>query len=445
MGEKTEYVSRVNPKDVLFGRGSGPNDHEGNIEFRNTVALRKEEYMSTNNRQAKAKIALEIVQTVYAANGRFLKKVELKELEELGLSNTDEVYRVLVGDPVMEKAKQALRQNRERQDRNSAASILPVEVSNTQSESSLPPHILEPIPVHHEEHLRLPLSDMNPGPLDENDFNTYSQRLVNHDGRTLARGMPSNGSFDIDNIDIVNTPSTVNTPVSRRGSTRRIGSVGGMSGMSQLTLTLSGMSVTGNSVADSIGTIEYNSTDLANLDSTNGLSNMSLSSSVFNNNTHGRKRSEDSLYNASMRNDSFRKVEANQGAFAANNLGTDQNQMWNDLHEQPLNVSMGPPRNRPMGTVNNRLNSMIRQELMSNNKNDSRRSFGSNTHMSNSGMSGGILSQGTMTSMMSLQSISERPLFPNSNAQPQSFDDLQDTSQPDDGSQPDEYGRILPH
>lgn len=442
MGEKTEYVSRVNPKDVLFGRGSGPNDHEGNIEFRNTVARRKEEYMSTNNRQAKAKIALEIVQTVYAANGRFLKKVEAKELEELGLSNTDELYRVLVGDPVMEKAKQALRQNRERQDRNSATSILPVEVSNTQSESSpLPPHILEPIPVHPEEHLPLPLSDMNPGPLDENDFNTYSQRLVDHDRRTLARGIPSNGSFDIDNI-IVNTPSTVNTPVSRRGSTRRIGSLSGMSGMSDLMDSIRGMSVTGDSVADSIGTIEYNSTDLANLDSTNGLSNMSLSSSVFNNNTRGRRRSQDSLINSSMRNDSFRRVEANQGALAANNLQTDQNQMWNDLHEQPLNVSMGPPRNRPMG---NRVTSMIRQDLMSNNKNDSRRSFGSNTHMSNSGMSGGILSQGTMTSMMSLQSISERPLFPNSNAQPQSFDDLQDTSQPDDGSQPDEYGRILPH
>merc|ERR1712100_585908 len=99
--------------------------------------------------------------------------------------------------------------------------------------------------------------------------------------------------------------------------------------------------------------------------------------------------------------------------------------MWNDLHEQPLNVSMRPPPNRPMGTgttVNNRVTNMIRQDLMSNNRNDSRRSFGSNTHMSNSGMSGGILSQGTMTSMMSLQSISERPLFSNSNAQPQSFD-----------------------
>jgi hypothetical protein len=127
-----EYITDLYLTDVLFGRGSGPNDHEGNIRFRTYVAERKVEYMATNNRLAKTKIAREIVNLVLNDNGRFLKKLERQESIELGLivpdsdsnnqdnnhnndddDDKDEIcfYEVQDDDTIMEKAKQALRQN----------------------------------------------------------------------------------------------------------------------------------------------------------------------------------------------------------------------------------------------------------------------------------------------------------------------------------------------
>jgi hypothetical protein len=111
-----DYVIAVTPHDVLFGRGSGPNDHEGNITFRDLVAQRKQEYMATNHRQTKAKIAKSIVDQIFAVNGRFLKKLEPDEAASLGYSSGQDVYQVVEDDTVMEKAKQALRQNRNRED-----------------------------------------------------------------------------------------------------------------------------------------------------------------------------------------------------------------------------------------------------------------------------------------------------------------------------------------
>ena len=111
-----KYVTVLNTNDVLFGRGSGPNDHEGNIKFRELVSQRKTEYMATNHRQTKAKIARSIVDTVLTNNGRFLKKVEGEELKRLGLPNGVDAYVMADEDTIMEKAKQALRQNRDKGD-----------------------------------------------------------------------------------------------------------------------------------------------------------------------------------------------------------------------------------------------------------------------------------------------------------------------------------------
>lgn len=97
-----QYVTDLRSADVLFGRGSGPNDHEGNVRFRQLVAERKAEYMATNHRMTKAKIAKDIVNQVFAENGRFLKKIDLPD---------GEVYELADEDTIMEKAKQALRQN----------------------------------------------------------------------------------------------------------------------------------------------------------------------------------------------------------------------------------------------------------------------------------------------------------------------------------------------
>lgn len=118
-----KYVMELRPQDVLFGRGSGPNDHEGNIRFRRLVAERKSEYMATSHRLTKATIAKEIVDQVFAANGRFMKKLEPSELKELGLPEASDVWEIVGDDTVMEKAKQALRQNSQRSKESSISPI----------------------------------------------------------------------------------------------------------------------------------------------------------------------------------------------------------------------------------------------------------------------------------------------------------------------------------
>lgn len=113
----SKYITEINVGDVLFGRGSGPNDHEGNIRFRTYVAERKAEYMATNHRVTKTNIARDIVNLVIADNGRFLKKLEQEEAQDIGLilpdgSNSSVTYyEIQDDDTIMEKAKQALRQN----------------------------------------------------------------------------------------------------------------------------------------------------------------------------------------------------------------------------------------------------------------------------------------------------------------------------------------------
>lgn len=120
-----EVIVHLYPNDVLFGRGSGPNDHEGNIRFRVLIGARKEEYMATNHRQTKAKIARDIVNQVLALNGRFLKKVEPADAKRRGVPKGVDAWTLADDETIMEKAKQALRQHREKPGEKSP-SISPV-------------------------------------------------------------------------------------------------------------------------------------------------------------------------------------------------------------------------------------------------------------------------------------------------------------------------------
>uniref|UniRef100_A0A7S1Z609 DUF6824 domain-containing protein n=1 Tax=Trieres chinensis TaxID=1514140 RepID=A0A7S1Z609_TRICV len=106
-------ILSLNPNDVLCGRGSGPNDHAGNISFRRLILSRKAEYLSTNTRSIKARIAKEIIDHVHELDppGRFLKKIER---ETSNHSGSKEAWSVVSEDVALEKAKQALRQNRDR-------------------------------------------------------------------------------------------------------------------------------------------------------------------------------------------------------------------------------------------------------------------------------------------------------------------------------------------
>jgi len=130
--DRCECVLEVMPDDVLLGRGSGPNDHVGNITFRDLVHGRKVEYLSTNHRQTKAVIAKDIVDQVYQQGGRFLKKLGVVEsakvlpkllatknaMDDSENDRADaanpgpcDVYQIQKHTTVMEKTKQALRQN----------------------------------------------------------------------------------------------------------------------------------------------------------------------------------------------------------------------------------------------------------------------------------------------------------------------------------------------
>jgi hypothetical protein len=120
-----DVIIHLHPNDVLFGRGSGPNDHEGNIRFRLLVNERKGEYLATNHRQTKAKIARDVVNHVLALNGRFLKKVEAADAKFRGIPKGVDAWLLADEEMIMEKAKQALRQQRERGEKSPTSSPVP--------------------------------------------------------------------------------------------------------------------------------------------------------------------------------------------------------------------------------------------------------------------------------------------------------------------------------
>jgi hypothetical protein len=106
--EEKQFVTDINQYDVLTGRGSGPYEQPGNIHFREIVATRKIEYLSLNPRDSKMKnqIAKEIIDKVRSKGGRFLRKIQVTNKDD------GDLYEFVDEDTVMEKAKQALRQNR---------------------------------------------------------------------------------------------------------------------------------------------------------------------------------------------------------------------------------------------------------------------------------------------------------------------------------------------
>jgi len=107
--KECQYITKLSTYDVLCGRGSGPNEQEGNINFRDLVATRKAEYLGINPRDHKNKtrIAREIVDAVRSRGGRFLKRADVENVK-----GRPKPYELADEPAVLEKAKQALRQNR---------------------------------------------------------------------------------------------------------------------------------------------------------------------------------------------------------------------------------------------------------------------------------------------------------------------------------------------
>lgn len=306
MNDVGQYVTVVNPNDVLFGRGSGPNDHEGNIRFRDMVAQRKAEYMATNHRQTKAKIARTIVDSVFACNGRFLKKLEPVEVQKLGFASGMDIYQVVDDDTIMEKAKQALRQNRDKassgcnstMERNAELATMTVAQGVTSGGDDLPPRFVQG------SHGQFGMQ-MNPGPIVSSvpSYSMDEERAYREDADGYATYTTI---LDDPDDELFDVPSQV---VQRRMSGTRRGSLlGGRKGegarreslqmadvwrrdsilsgrigesmqMSELMESFKGMSTSGdmNSSTDTIGTIEGNLYGASHM---SGLSNMSVFSST---------------------------------------------------------------------------------------------------------------------------------------------------------------------
>lgn len=116
--DPSQYVQDLKEQDVVLGRGSGPNDRTGNIEFRNLILTRKAEYLAAKTREIKGRIAAEVVNSVRARGGRFLRKLTPSQAKDAGFNKGEEVYELADEPTVMEKAKQTLRQNRANFEKN---------------------------------------------------------------------------------------------------------------------------------------------------------------------------------------------------------------------------------------------------------------------------------------------------------------------------------------
>ena len=67
-----QYITTITDLDVISGRGSGIQNHIGNINYRAIVSSRRREYTSVKKFQ-KIRISKEIVATIRDGGGRFLE------------------------------------------------------------------------------------------------------------------------------------------------------------------------------------------------------------------------------------------------------------------------------------------------------------------------------------------------------------------------------------
>jgi hypothetical protein len=97
----------ITRNDVLLGRGAASDRFEGNVHFRTLVRAHKDEYSSSMHPQGKAFIAQQIVQTIQANQGRFLRKIKLPDERVQDIDST--MWEIVSDSVAIEKVKQAFR------------------------------------------------------------------------------------------------------------------------------------------------------------------------------------------------------------------------------------------------------------------------------------------------------------------------------------------------
>jgi hypothetical protein len=102
VGPPVEYITDIQPEDVLCGRGGATNSHSGNRAFRSLVKKYQAKYLKAKKRDKPA-VASIIVEEIREKQGRFLRRADT--------SPQGEVRWVDIGDErAREKTCQALRE-----------------------------------------------------------------------------------------------------------------------------------------------------------------------------------------------------------------------------------------------------------------------------------------------------------------------------------------------
>jgi hypothetical protein len=96
-GQTPILLKDLGQNDVLLGRGTGPNEHIGNIRYRAFVReVIKTSELNAIDGKTKTKLAAKIVDSVKARNGRFVKRVNdfYQEVpDSLALDKTKQSFR----------------------------------------------------------------------------------------------------------------------------------------------------------------------------------------------------------------------------------------------------------------------------------------------------------------------------------------------------------------
>jgi hypothetical protein len=98
---------KITHNDVLLGRGAASDRFEGNIQFRTLIRAHKSEYCSSMNPNEKAFIAHQVVQTIQANQGRFLRKIKFPG--EWAQDIDSPMWETVSDSVAIEKVKQAFR------------------------------------------------------------------------------------------------------------------------------------------------------------------------------------------------------------------------------------------------------------------------------------------------------------------------------------------------
>jgi hypothetical protein len=127
-------IMSINPNDVLFGRGTGPNRNPGNISYLRLVKTQKADYAAAETKEQRDGIALKIVRKVQAMNppGRFLQR-QAKQTESSDARGWEEVDEATA----LQKTRQALREKEKKHGMKYADSNDKVSTNDTKRKASI--------------------------------------------------------------------------------------------------------------------------------------------------------------------------------------------------------------------------------------------------------------------------------------------------------------------